>query len=443
MQDAYDRARETGGSDVFGVLAGLEDDPDVEQAAPASVSPEKVDAEVTADIGEPVEAPPPSPVQTSAPGVREQRLAAAREASRLAAEPLATSTSSDDVAAAQGRDRDQRKRDAFTEAIQAWLMRRPQRFTSPTEGDDALKRRQLEESSALKQRAQGLSAQQLLVKSLAEPKGSKPAQTFEDPYHTALGDQARSLVDERKRKGEEARLKSERETTELAGLRETARELLRRDVSHLGANDIRLLLREKGLERRAAIMAAERAKKQEEGRPLAPSALGELADADVAKKQVEGLAKTFNELGMGTPTGKASAFVTDMLGLQFTDAAKFDAESRRVQQAAGKILEGGKLAAGDETKYRNMLLKPGDAPEIVAAKTAGMVEFLEDVKAGRIKVYRAGGYKVPESLETPKAAAPAAPDGKVRVRRKSDGVVAPVAPDVAQRLLQKGTYEPE
>lgn len=182
MQDAYDRARETGGSDVFGVLAGLEEDqpdvisggsagddvetqPDRPQLGPVDPPPSTPDPEAPWQ-----EYSPSSPVQTSAPSApdqRSQRLAAAREAQRMIAEPAGPTDT--DIAAAQGRDREKRGRDAFTEAIQAWLTRRPQRFTAPSESEDLVQRRQL----ADRQKTQGLTAQQLLVRSLTDAKGGK------------------------------------------------------------------------------------------------------------------------------------------------------------------------------------------------------------------------------------------------------------------------------
>jgi len=219
----------------------------------------------------------------------------------------------------------------------------------------------------------------------------------------ADADDARKAAAEQERKGA-LQTKEGRAAAETDALRREVGKLdPNADLTGLSAVDLRAIRDAKSAEQRARIVAAAKQKKDDEGRPLAPTALADIADADVAKKQVAGLADTFREYDMGTPTAKASAFFTEMLGLQFTDAAKFNAEAKRVQQGVGTILEGGKLAAGDDTKYRKMLLQPGDSPEIVASKTAGMVDFLEDLKAGRIKVYRAGGYKVPAELDSREA----------------------------------------
>jgi hypothetical protein len=52
---------------------------------------------------------------------------------------------------------------------------------------------------------------------------------------------------------------------------------------------------------------------------------------------------------------KANRMATEALGLQDTDAAEYEAKAAPVRQGVGTILESGKLAAGDEAKYKNML----------------------------------------------------------------------------------------
>lgn len=375
---------------------------------PAALAPDDSAAAFKTGGGE-------APVQTSAApqygGSQDWKRTMAEQLKRQLFAPAAERAPSA-LPEALRRDADTARSTRVSDYLRAAFTRRPVQF-SPTDTNEADQVRAEESSQRLQDEAgarQKNATMGLLGKLTAEPKAG---QAFDDPYHRALGDQANSLVDDRKRKAQEEFDKKKRMSGELEALRrEAAKQLPSVDVSGLGAEDLRSLIRAKDAKERARILAAIKAAEKGEGKPLAPTALAELADADVAKKQVDGLAKTFSDLDMGSPTAKVSSFFTQLLGLQFTDAAKFDAESRRVQQAAGKILEGGKLAAGDETKYRNMLLKPGDAREIVAAKTAGMVDFLEEVKAGRIKVYRAGGYKVPESIDTPPVSGKTTPNGK-------------------------------
>lgn len=119
----------------------------------------------------PLDAPPMVATQPpDASGeMRKKRLAALDEARRIAAAPLDVPGSDAEIAQAQASDKAQRGRDAITEAIQGWLMRRPAKPQAPQDAEDLMKRRQLAESSALRQRQQQLSVQEQLVKALAGP----------------------------------------------------------------------------------------------------------------------------------------------------------------------------------------------------------------------------------------------------------------------------------
>lgn len=182
MQDALDRAREHGGADTLGdtsdLATGMPDDSGDAGGDSPSYGPVEAPPSQPPDVAPAPPGPPdfnafPS-AQTSAatPDVKAQRLKALEEATRLAAAPVDTGIGDKDIAAAQGRDRQQRGKDAFTEAIQAWLQRRPIRFQNPTEGEDLTKRRQLAEGSALRQRGQQLSVQEQLAKAFTEPKAA-------------------------------------------------------------------------------------------------------------------------------------------------------------------------------------------------------------------------------------------------------------------------------
>jgi hypothetical protein len=63
-------------------------------------------------------------------------------------------------------------------------------------------------------------------------------------------------------------------------------------------------------------------------------------------------------------------------------------------QSVGKVLEGGKLAAGDEKKYERMLPQPGDSEEIAAQKIAGMKKMLTETTAARVETFGKTGYDV-------------------------------------------------
>ena len=150
------------------------------------------------------------------------------------------------------------------------------------------------------------------------------------------------------------------------------------------------------------------------GKDLPATSLAELGDFDVAKKQLIELRDAFNKYDEGGAWAKAGNRATRWLGLTDTDASKFNATKARVQQTVGKILEGGKLAQGDEAKYAALVLEPGDNPAVVKEKTEGMISFLDDIRDGKIKVYREGGFKTPTSTGNSQAQ-PASRDGKEAV----------------------------
>jgi hypothetical protein len=144
-----------------------------------------------------------------------------------------------------------------------------------------------------------------------------------------------------------------------------------------------------------------------DGKTLPASEVSSLSELPVAEDQVNKLVETFGRLGMGGISGRASGAVTDIMGLRFTDAAEYNAAAKLAMQAAGKIMEGGKLAAGDEAKYAAMLPRPGDAPAVVQQKAEGLKAFLRDLAGRRATAFKESGYNVAPSL-MPSAAAPAA-----------------------------------
>jgi hypothetical protein len=165
------------------------------------------------------------------------------------------------------------------------------------------------------------------------------------------------------------------------------------------------------------------ANKEGAGKQLPTSALDELAGIDTALGQLSDLESVFKSTGQAGLGGKVGGIATEKLGLQGTEAAKYEAAAAAVRQGVGKILEGGKLAAGDEAKYKNMLPKPGDSLDVLTQKAASLKSFLSKLKSDRISTYEQGGYAAPK----PKAMAKAvdhyliSPDGKVRVAVYSDG----------------------
>jgi hypothetical protein len=93
------------------------------------------------------------------------------------------------------------------------------------------------------------------------------------------------------------------------------------------------------------------------------------------------------------------------------------ADARRTMQAVGTILEGGKLAAGDEIKYARMLPQAGDSVDIAQQKVDGLRKLLSSLKAARVEAFRGGGFEVAGAPGAPPVAAPAAAPSKDDIAR--------------------------
>lgn len=200
--------------------------------------------------------------------------------------------------------------------------------------------------------------------------------------------------DERKRSGDEKKLTDE--ATDLEHSRKNyAGELTSIGVDPAGASqkdiDRALQLRHT----KATEALARKADARSDEPKLAPTVLNELSDFDVADKALGQLESDFNTLGMSGPMAKVSGKASEALGLTGTDAAVYQNKAKQAQQVVGKILEGGKLAAGDEAKYKGLIPQPGDSQELLKSKVSGLRNFLGDMKSGRIQLYKSGGYKTP------------------------------------------------
>lgn len=143
--------------------------------------------------------------------------------------------------------------------------------------------------------------------------------------------------------------------------------------------------------------------KAQPARPLPATETRELADFAVAEGELDSLLASFEKRNMAGALSGMAAKGGEMLGMKGTESAAYMADARRAMQAVGTILEGGKLAAGDELKYRRMLPEAGDSLEIARGKVSGLKKYLSDLKAKRTEAFRAGGFQVGE--QAPAAAA--------------------------------------
>lgn len=143
---------------------------------------------------------------------------------------------------------------------------------------------------------------------------------------------------------------------------------------------------------------------------LGEGTISGLAALPVAEAEVDKVVEAFQRLNMGGAGGRAGSAVTGLLGLQDTDSAEFNAVALQAMQAAGKILEDGKLQAGDELKYKRMLPQAGDSNQVLKTKASGLKSYLRELASTKAKGFKDAGYTVPQSLDPSLAAQPAAPD---------------------------------
>lgn len=174
------------------------------------------------------------------------------------------------------------------------------------------------------------------------------------------------------------------------------------------------------------------ADKDARGRDLPATEVAALAELPVAEKQVDELASIFERLDMGGARGKAAQAAFNVTGQGFgTGVDEYDAAARLAMQAAGKIAEGGKLAAGDEVKYRKMMPQPGDSREVVKQKTQGMKTYLRELAQRRAQGFKGAGYNVPDELfPAPSGGAPVNPAPSARPRAQlEDGSFVQLSED--------------
>lgn len=144
--------------------------------------------------------------------------------------------------------------------------------------------------------------------------------------------------------------------------------------------------------------AAARAGKRGGGKPSDGKSLGasqvlEMADFETSKDQLRKLGEDFERYDVSGPGAKVLAWGSEKLGLS-NDYTEFMDRALLAMQGVGKIMEGGKLQAGDETKYRSLLPRPGDSSQRAKAKIEEAISFLETLRDNRLKALAAGGYRV-------------------------------------------------
>lgn len=129
-----------------------------------------------------------------------------------------------------------------------------------------------------------------------------------------------------------------------------------------------------------------------ENKEIPATTLEAIADSDTAIKSLDALGTKFKEKNLGHWGAGPAAAVSSKLGLS-NDYTEFNDAALVAMQGVGKIMEGGKLAAGDETKYRAMLPRPGDSVERAQEKLADAKMFLAELRRNRVAILRGSGYR--------------------------------------------------
>lgn len=210
---------------------------------------------------------------------------------------------------------------------------------------------------------------------------------------TAAMNQAR--LAELARKPEERARAEERQAREDAYRREHDAAVLRQQAESSAATRA---LAAASLAQRTENTAYERAEKAK-GQTLPATVVEGISELPVAIQQLGRLGKSFESYDMSGVSGKLGSVLTNLTGAGWTDSAKFMADAKLAMQGVGKIMEGGKLAAGDEAKYISLLPKAGDSGELAKAKISQAQGFLRSLVKSRLQSLRASGYRIAPELD--------------------------------------------
>jgi hypothetical protein len=360
--------------------------------------------------------PRPAPEPTAPPmaqasqGISAQLSAALARARTRA--PMPADINDDAMAKQLQSDEDTQHRGDLAEALRAAFARQaPRQLASkPSAALQALmQRRSSFDKQAGQDQSDALHEAQILKG--AEPKPVDPSLTA---LHEASAAQLRELAAQRdareKRDSEETKRKADisASTTmaEAASL-EAQKKVLAADPRlkrlGLGPADIAKLDR-KGLEDVTRELAGRygagsSAASGGGGKRLPAASLKDLGDLDAADTQLAHLEEEASRSNIGSLKNQAVSMLPErgFLGINKanTDIGRYEDSARAAMQAVGVILEHGKLAAGDETKYRRMLPEPGDDAETLHHKITELRGYLRELKAKHSDAYQQGGYSVP------------------------------------------------
>ncbi len=168
------------------------------------------------------------------------------------------------------------------------------------------------------------------------------------------------------------------------------------------------------------------------GKDLPASSVAELGDVDFLRQGIGDLGSAFDA---AVPAGgvvdqgksRASAYIPN------SDVANYNLQADMFAQKLGTTLEGGKLTDTDyQSKYRNMVPRPGDSAETKQKKLANIDALLAGYGSARESAYGRSGYRTPRPKpETTPRPRPTTPP-KVGAEHITPAVVEQLRSDAAK-----------
>jgi hypothetical protein len=158
-------------------------------------------------------------------------------------------------------------------------------------------------------------------------------------------------------------------------------------------------------------------------RQLPATVIEDIAGIDVAVSELKDLTEAYKQADLGGVLGR----VGSQFGALAPESAKlYEARAAPVRQAVGIILEGGKLAEGDISRYLQMMPRPGDSADVADAKFQSLQKVMLAIKQAKTKAFRETGFQVGEQ-------APATADAPQRLPLASAAEAAVQAVEAAKR----------
>lgn len=279
---------------------------------------------------------------------------------------------------------------------------------------DYLQRKQAAESEKQK-------AEQDALKSPASPQSKRlqevVARTFPGIYspkqlaHLTMADEPmifkagtlRATLDERAQQASDER---------------ASREKIAADNLEARKEDSRQRSLDRGLQRELAgqrlrgEMVGREAKASTAGTHISANEAADLGEAGSALSAVDTIYRQFKDKAGGI-SGAVGSFIPG------TDAIQYDNDDRRAAaQVIGRFLEGGKLAANDETKYMNLMPAAGDSDARAQNKKDNLKRLISERQKQRIAGLKSVGYNTGDlGANTGAPSSPTSTGERVPVKR--------------------------